>query len=1374
MNCCNMKALKVIFLLLIICLWMEGGFTKEKSAKKGKKKGKQVYCPSQLSSEDLARVPANSTSNILNRLLVSYDPRIRPNFKGIPVEDRVNIFINSFGSIQETTMDYRVNIFLRQRWNDPRLRLPQDFKSDSLTVDPKMFKCLWKPDLFFANEKSANFHDVTQENILLFIFRNGDVLISMRLSVTLSCPLDLTLFPMDTQRCKMQLESFGYTTDDLQFMWQSGDPVQMDEIALPQFDIKQEDIEYGNCTKYYAGTGYYTCVEVIFTLRRQVGFYMMGVYAPTLLIVVLSWLSFWINPDASAARVPLGILSVLSLSSECTSLASELPKVSYVKAIDIWLIACLLFGFASLVEYAVVQVMLNSPKLLEAERAKIASKEKAEGKTPAKNTINGMGSTPIHVSTLQVTETRCKKVCTSKSDLRSNDFSIVGSLPRDFELSNFDCYGKPIEVDVEIQRNKEAWLYVQFIKSGGLFPRGADQEYSAFRIGMVQFGTAEFRLTPHIDNLEVANSFAVTNCFCSQFSRGVYAIFGFYDKKSVNTITSFCGTLHVSFITPSFPLDGNQQFIIQMRPDIKGPLLSLIEYYKWDKFAYLYDSDRGLTTLQVVLDTAAEKKWQVTAINVGNMKDERKDEAYRSLFQDLENKKERRVILDCEQDKVKDIMEQVITIGRHVKGYHYIIANLGFVDGDLSKIQYGGANVSGFQIVDFDDPLVSKFDQRWEALEEKEYPGADSKIRYTSALTYDAVQVMTEAFRYLHKQRIDISRRANNGDCLANPAVPWAQGVEIERALKQVRVDGLTGNIQFDQYGKRVNYTVNVMELKSNGPVKIGYWNEVDKMVVTKSDLFPNDTMGLENKTVIVTTILEAPYVMLKKNADLFVDNERYEGYCVDLAAEIAKHCGFKYQLKIVGDGKYGARDAETKIWNGMVGELVYGKADIAVAPLTITLVREEVIDFSKPFMSLGISIMIKKPQKSKPGVFSFLDPLAYEIWMCIVFAYIGVSVVLFLVSRFSPYEWHTEEYEDGQIQTNESTNEFGIFNSLWFSLGAFMRQGCDISPRSLSGRIVGGVWWFFTLIIISSYTANLAAFLTVERMVSPIESAEDLAKQTEIAYGTLDSGSTKEFFRRSKIALFDKMWTYMKSAEPSVFVKTTAEGVMRVRKSKGKYAYLLESTMNEYIEQRKPCDTMKVGGNLDSKGYGIATPKGSSLRNAVNLAVLKLNEQGLLDKLKNKWWYDKGECGSGGGDSKAKWRINVIIATAIKKRGEKRTPVNLAVLKLSEQGTLDKLKNKWWYDKGECGAKDSGSKEKTSALSLSNVAGVFYILVGGLGLAMLVALVEFCYKSRAEAKRMKVAKNAQNINPTSSQNSQNFATYKEGYNVYGIESVKI
>ncbi|XP_057586391.1 glutamate receptor 1 isoform X3 [Hippopotamus amphibius kiboko] len=760
------------------------------------------------------------------------------------------------------------------------------------------------------------------------------------------------------------------------------------------------------------------------------------------------------------------------------------------------------------------------------------------------------------------------------------------------------------------------------IQIGGLFPNQQSQEHAAFRFALSQL-TEPPKLLPQIDIVNISDSFEMTYRFCSQFSKGVYAIFGFYERRTVNMLTSFCGALHVCFITPSFPVDTSNQFVLQLRPELQDALISIIDHYKWQKFVYIYDADRGLSVLQKVLDTAAEKNWQVTAVNILTTT----EEGYRMLFQDLEKKKERLVVVDCESERLSAILGQIVKLEKNGIGYHYILANLGFMDIDLNKFKESGANVTGFQLVNYTDTIPAKIMQQWK-----------------------------------------------NSDARDHTRVDWKR--------PKVRFEGLTGNVQFNEKGRRTNYTLHVIEMKHDGIRKIGYWNEDDKFVPAATDAQAGgDNSSVQNRTYIVTTILEDPYVMLKKNANQFEGNDRYEGYCVELAAEIAKHVGYSYRLEIVSDGKYGARDPDTKAWNGMVGELVYGRADVAVAPLTITLVREEVIDFSKPFMSLGISIMIKKPQKSKPGVFSFLDPLAYEIWMCIVFAYIGVSVVLFLVSRFSPYEWHSEEFEEGRDQTtSDQSNEFGIFNSLWFSLGAFMQQGCDISPRSLSGRIVGGVWWFFTLIIISSYTANLAAFLTVERMVSPIESAEDLAKQTEIAYGTLEAGSTKEFFRRSKIAVFEKMWTYMKSAEPSVFVRTTEEGMIRVRKSKGKYAYLLESTMNEYIEQRKPCDTMKVGGNLDSKGYGIATPKGSALRNPVNLAVLKLNEQGLLDKLKNKWWYDKGECGSGGGDS----------------------------------------------------------KDKTSALSLSNVAGVFYILIGGLGLAMLVALIEFCYKSRSESKRMK------------------------------------
>uniref|UniRef100_M4AKJ5 Glutamate receptor n=1 Tax=Xiphophorus maculatus TaxID=8083 RepID=M4AKJ5_XIPMA len=787
------------------------------------------------------------------------------------------------------------------------------------------------------------------------------------------------------------------------------------------------------------------------------------------------------------------------------------------------------------------------------------------------------------------------------------------------------------------------------------------------------------KLVPQVDMVDIGSSFAMTYAFCSQFSKGVYTIMGLYDRKTVNMLMSFCGSLHVCFITPSFPVKTNNQFVLQLRPQLQEPLMALLEHFKWKRFVYMYSSDSGLTVLQRILDTAAERSWQVTSANLDTMT----EKTFIKLLADLDYKEDFHIIIDCELERLNNILNLVKDSLINTLVYLWVD---GFLDLNVTEFQKLAPNVTGFQLVNRTCPAVEKINEDWMGFDSKDLKLTRKRLKYTGALTYDGVNVMVKAFQNLRRQRIDISRRGNAGECLANPPAPWGQGIDIQRALQLVRLEGLTGHVEFNEQGHRTNYTLTVMELSHMGPRKIGFWNEKRGYVHTPISRLPTEELvNLLNKTYIVTTILEAPYMMLKKNHEQFEGNDKYEGYCAELASEIAKHVGFTYRLELVGDGKYGSRDPETKQWNGMVGELVYGKADMAVAPLTITLVREQDIDFTKPFMSLGISIMIKKPTKSKPGVFSFLDPLAYEIWMCIVFAYIGVSVVLFLVSRFSPYEWQGEESDEEDEtkdkETPEHTNDFGIFNSLWFSLGAFMQQGCDISPRSLSGRIVGGVWWFFTLIIISSYTANLAAFLTVERMVSPIESAEDLAKQTEIAYGTLEGGSTKDFFKRSKIAVFEKMWSYMRSADPSVFVKSTNEGVIRVRKSKGKYAYLLESSMNEYIEQRKPCDTMKVGGNLDSKGYGVATPKASPLR----------------------------------------------------------IPVNLAVLKLNEQAVLDKLKNKWWYDKGECGHKDSGRKDKTSALSLSNVAGVFYILIGGLGLAMLVALAEFCYKSQIESRRMKV-----------------------------------
>ncbi|KAM8835448.1 glycine receptor, alpha 4b isoform X2 [Synchiropus splendidus] len=287
--------------------------------------GRSVQCKEMKIPTRSVKPP--SPSDFLDKLMgrtSGYDARIRPNFKGPPVNVTCNIFINSFGSITETTMDYRLNVFLRQQWNDPRLAY-KEYPDDSLDLDPSMLDSIWKPDLFFANEKGANFHEVTTDNKLLRIFQNGNVLYSIRLTLTLSCPMDLKNFPMDSQICIMQLESFGYTMNDLIFEWLDVGAVQVaDDLVLPQFLLKEEK-GLGYCTKHY-NTGKFTCIEVKFYLERQMGYYLIQMYIPSLLTVILSWVSFWINMDAAPARVGLGITTVLTMTTQSSGSRASLPK----------------------------------------------------------------------------------------------------------------------------------------------------------------------------------------------------------------------------------------------------------------------------------------------------------------------------------------------------------------------------------------------------------------------------------------------------------------------------------------------------------------------------------------------------------------------------------------------------------------------------------------------------------------------------------------------------------------------------------------------------------------------------------------------------------------------------------------------------------------------------------------------------------------------------------------------------------------------------------------------------------------------------------------------------------------------------------------
>ncbi|XP_050512896.1 glutamate receptor 1 [Diabrotica virgifera virgifera] len=862
------------------------------------------------------------------------------------------------------------------------------------------------------------------------------------------------------------------------------------------------------------------------------------------------------------------------------------------------------------------------------------------------------------------------------------------------------------------------WASAEKIPLGAIFEQGTDDVQTAFKFAMLQhnqnISSRKFEFQAYVDVINTADAFKLSRLICTQFSRGVYSMLGAVSPDSFDTLHSYSNTFQMPFVTPWFPekvlapSSGFMDYAISMRPEYHKAIIDTVKYYGWRQIIYLYDSNDGLLRLQQIYQglTPGSEIFQVTTVRrINNV-----SEAL-SFLRGIEEHTRwtnKYVVLDCSTETAKEIVVnhvRDISLGR--RNYHYLLSGLVMDERWESEVvEYGAINITGFRIVDSFKPYVKEFLEGWKRLDSVQSPGAGKdSISAQAALMYDAVFVLVEAFNKVLRKKPDLFRNNvrrglnYNGttkalDCNVNGnwVTPWEHGDKISRFLRKVEIEGLTGEIRFSEEGRRQNYTLHVVEMTVNSAmVKVAEWSDQTGFspIAAKYVRLKANAHIERNKTYIVTTILEEPYIM-RKTPDLgetLVGNDQFEGYCKDLANLIAQKLGINYELRIVKDGKYGAENHEVKGgWDGMVGELVRQEADMAIAPMTITSERERVIDFSKPFMSLGISIMIKKPMKQKPGVWSFLNPLSKEIWVSVLFAYVGVSIVLFVVSRFSPYEWRllhiTGEHRDtGNPHTNHGgtmANDFTMLNSLWFSLAAFMQQGGELSPRSLSGRIVGACWWFFTLILISSYTANLAAFLTVERMVAPINSPEDLASQTEVEYGTLYHGATWDFFRRSQLTLYSKMWEFMNSRK-HVFVKTYDEGIKRVRTSKGKFALLVESPKNDYTNEREPCDTMKVGRNLDAKGFGIATPLGSPLRDAVNLAVLSLKEDGELTKLKNKWWYDRTEC----------------------------------------------LRDK----------QDTSRNE----LSLSNVAGIFYILIAGLFIAMAVALLEFCYKSHSEAKRAKI-----------------------------------
>ncbi|XP_072018830.1 glutamate receptor ionotropic, kainate 2-like isoform X1 [Amphiura filiformis] len=825
---------------------------------------------------------------------------------------------------------------------------------------------------------------------------------------------------------------------------------------------------------------------------------------------------------------------------------------------------------------------------------------------------------------------------------------------------------------------------VDTMKIGGIF-RGSDdkrtEKEKAFRFAIDymnrnkrrQFGELELR--PSIKYLDKGDTYDAMGRACGlvkdiedtssgkKEGSGVVAIFGPSDSSTESSaaVQGVCENLDIPHIKTIWE-QGEKQIpdgtiALNLHPsnwDIGRVIRDLVISYGWlnNGVAILYEDYNGLIRLTEVLK-----------LNIQQIKIQELDTYLSTTLKAVKKSGFSHIIVDCKTETVPLLLDEMMKLQMLKSYFHYIFTSMDLITLPMQKYSGDDVNITAIHMVDFLNVSVRNIFNEW-----AEY--ADDTTRTTMptavALIFDAINVTDEGLR---AALVSAPVQSESLACGTDKPV-WDYGLTVANALKSVNYStGLTGPISFHTNGTRENVRFFISELGPYGLEQVAKWTPMTGIKYNeKGGEAPS---SLKNRTLRVTSVYEPPYIMKREtdSGETLHGNDAYEGFCVDMLEKIAQKVGIKYKIHIVKDGNYGSKDAETGKWNGMVGEILNDEADIAVAPLTITFVREQVIDFSKPYMHLGITILYRVPEPQNPGVFSFLNPLSFDIWMYVVMAYVVVSLTLFLLARFSPYEWYNEHPCNPEYDGVE--NQFNLLSCLWFAFGGLMQQGSEVNPRAFSTRVLSGFWWFFSLILVSSYTANLAAFLTVERMVSPIKNADELAAQTAIEYGTRSGGSTYTFFSRSKIDTYQKMWDFM-SNKPSVFVDTYGDGVVRVLNTKN-YALLIESTMAEFRISQHCKNLTQIGGLLNSRGYGIGMRQGDPIRDPITDAILQLQEEDEMLTLKNKWWR-----------------------------------------------------------KGHCPTDDS--QDNANELGLANIGGIFIVLIAGLLMGVIVAIGEFIWKTKQNA----------------------------------------
>ncbi|XP_043530337.1 glutamate receptor ionotropic, delta-2 isoform X2 [Chiloscyllium plagiosum] len=814
------------------------------------------------------------------------------------------------------------------------------------------------------------------------------------------------------------------------------------------------------------------------------------------------------------------------------------------------------------------------------------------------------------------------------------------------------------------------------IHIGAIFDETAKKDDEVFRLAVTDLNTNEDilqteKITFSVTFVDSNNPFQVVQEACDLMNQGILALVSSVGCMSAGSLQSLSDAMHIPHLyiqrtTSGSPRSGcglsrtsrNDNYTLYVRPPVylNEVILQVISEFAWQKFIIFYDSEYDIRGIQDFLDKASQQGMDVALQKVENNINRMISTMFATMRLEEMNRYRdtlRRAILFLSPHTAKAFVSQELSDGdvqelvRRSIGRLTIIRQTFPLSLNTTHSCIHGKHRISPSLCDPNDPYKNN-------------------MEITNLYIYDTVVLLANAF---HKKLEDRKWHSMASlTCIRKSSKPWQGGHSMLETIKKGEVNGMTGFLKFKEHGGNPNVQFEILgtnygEDLGRGIRKLATWNPDSGLNGSLTDKkLENNMRGVMLRVV---TLPEEPFVMVSEN--VLGRTKKYYGFSIDVLDALSSYLGFKYEIYVAPDHKFGSQQPDGN-WNGLIGELAFKRADVGISALTITPERESVVDFTTRYMDYSVGFLLKKAERTV-DMFACLAPFDFSLWACITGTVILVGLLVYLLNWLNP----------PRLQMGSVTSTT-LYNSMWFVYGSFVQQGGEVPYTTLATRMMMGVWWLFALIVISSYTANLAAFLTINRIENSIQSLQDLSKQTDIPYGTVMESAVYEHVRVKGMNPFERdnmyaqMWRMInKGNGTETSVKDSQEGIRRVKA--GNYAFVWDVAVLEYIALNSPdCSLFTVGNTLPDRGYGIALQHGSPYRDIFSQRILELLQHGDLDILKHKWWPKSAQCD--------------IYSS-------------------------------------------SRAQQKGSAFDLASFAGVFCILAAGIILACLIAIVENWWNRR-------------------------------------------